>query len=100
VAISSKVKTPSDDHPTPGTSRADNVSETPKQPGVKRGVGRPKRQGECYVGHAMTPENTYVNPAGVETCRECNRSLWRSYYHRKQLKDYYRDKRQSVRKSK
>lgn len=38
----------------------------------------------CYMGHELTPENSYVKPSsGVVICRECARAHWRHYYRRR-----------------
>jgi hypothetical protein len=51
----------------------------------KRKPGRPPRKdNKCYVGHEMTPENTYTYPNGRTSCRTCARALWNSYYRRRQ----------------
>lgn len=35
----------------------------------------------CINGHAMTDENTYVDPLGRRNCRECIRIRGRRYYY-------------------
>jgi hypothetical protein len=35
------------------------------------------RKTECANGHALTPENTYVDPRGWRQCRECGREASR-----------------------
>lgn len=42
-----------------------------------------KSEDRCYVGHEMTPENTYFYPDGRRDCRECSRARWRAYYRRR-----------------
>lgn len=44
---------------------------------------RRKREGKCYQGHEMTPENTYIRPDGNAVCRQCSRLHWRHYYRRR-----------------
>lgn len=47
-------------------------------------VGRPKRRrNKCYMGHKLTPENSYIKATGYVECRTCARQSWRAYYHRK-----------------
>lgn len=42
----------------------------------RRGLTVPKRSDDtrCRNGHALTPDNSYVNPSGVIVCRECKRA--------------------------
>jgi len=37
----------------------------------------------CEHGHVFTPENTYVNPSGWRSCRECRRQSLRRLYQRR-----------------
>lgn len=37
-------------------------------------------KGLCVRGHELTPENTYIDPKGWRTCRECRRIRWRTGY--------------------
>jgi len=36
-------------------------------------VARKARQTHCIHGHEFSERNTYLTPAGLRTCRECNR---------------------------
>lgn len=40
----------------------------------------------CIHGHAMTDENTYVDPAGLRYCRECRRRATRDWYRRRKAR--------------
>ena len=60
------------DHLEPVTMRV-NILRSQSEPANNA------RKTHCPHGHAYDAENTYVNPKGHRSCRECRRIRWRTY---------------------
>lgn len=63
---------------TPKENFHDALERGRWSPAVEKGS-----RGTCPKGHRYTDENTYVNPQGSNTCRECYRSHWREWNQRR-----------------
>lgn len=64
----------------------DHLEPVTRTENVRRGVAaaRKRAKTECVQGHAMTPENTFVdNRGGWRGCRECRRAASLRYVHKK-----------------
>lgn len=59
-------------------SRTDNLEDA-----ISKGRRTYHRKTTCPRGHAYSDENTYINPGGAQTCRECYRGHWRRWNERR-----------------
>ena len=49
---------------------------------VRNGRHHQARKKACHLGHAFTPENTYIKPNGARACRTCLRRRDKELYDR------------------
>lgn len=66
--------------------RPDHLKAVTNTENLERGAGYALRNGmrdHCIHGHAYTPENTYISPAGDTRCRTCARERDRQRTRRK-----------------
>lgn len=69
-----------------GCVRPSHIEAVPQRVNLARGdhpAAIVRRTNVCGHGHALTPENTYITPAGWRRCRECCRRHGRELRQRR-----------------
>lgn len=75
-------------------TQSQNMADARGRRRHKRGIAHyNSSKTECYWGHALLPDNTYIDPRGWRSCRECRRLVGREQSRRTELSEEQRQAR-------